>query len=89
MALDEFSVVLKARKFVTNVNVTAIPVPLEPYLMAARAAAREIADMAPDEAGTCFPMPNGSYRICINANDRRRTSPLHRMPRDWPISCSG
>ena len=82
MALDEFSVVLRARKFVTNVNVTAIPVPLEPYLVAARAAVHEITDMAADEAGTCFPMANGSYRICVNANDhveRRRFTVCHEI----------
>ena len=82
MALDEFSVVLKARKFVTDVNVTAIPVPLERYLMEARATVREMADMAPGEAGTCFPMANGSYRICVNANDRverRRFTVCHEI----------
>jgi hypothetical protein len=70
MAWDEFSVVLRAREFVRKANVTAIPVPLESYLATARATSREIADMAADEAGTCFPMADGSYRICVNANDR-------------------
>ncbi len=82
MAFDEFSVVLKAREFVRKANVTAIPVPLEPYLAAARATARDMADMAADEAGTCFPMADGSYRICINANDRlerRRFTVCHEI----------
>ena len=50
--------------------------------MAARATVREIADMAPDEAGACFPMANGSYRICVNANDRverRRFTVCHEI----------
>ena len=67
MAWDEFSVVLRAREFVRKANVTAIPVPLESYLATARATSREIADMAADEAGTCFPMADGSYRICVNS----------------------
>lgn len=82
MAWDEFSVVLKAREFVRKANVTAIPAPLEPYLAAARATVREMADMAAGEAGTCFPMADGSYRICINANDRierRRFTVCHEI----------
>lgn len=82
MAWDEFSVVLKAREFVRKANVAAIPVPLEPYLAAARAAAREMADMGADEAGTCFPMADGSFRICVNANDRverRRFTVCHEI----------
>jgi Zn-dependent peptidase ImmA (M78 family) len=82
MAWDEFSVVLKAREFIRSSNVAAIPVPLEPYLMAARANVREMADMAADEAGTCFPMADGSHRICVNANDRverRRFTVCHEI----------
>ena len=82
MAWDEFSVVLRAREFVRKANVAAIPVPLEFYLAAARATSREIADMAADEAGTCFPMADGSYRICVNANDRierRRFTICHEI----------
>jgi hypothetical protein len=82
MAWDEFSVALKAREFVRRANVTAVPVPLDPYLTAARAIAREMADMAADEAGTCFPMSDGSFRICINANDRlerRRFTVCHEI----------
>src|SRR4051794_1762159 len=82
MALDEFSVVLKAREFVRKANITTIPAPLEPYLAAARAVVREMADMPTDEAGTCFPMADGSFRICINANDRaerRRFTVCHEI----------
>lgn len=82
MAWDEFSVVLRAREFVRKANVAAVPVPLEPYLAAARATVHEMADMGTDEAGTCFPMADGSYRICINRNDRierRRFTICHEI----------
>ena len=82
MGLDEFSATLKAREFVRRVNVATVPVPLEPYLAAAGAVVREMPDMAADEAGTCFPMPNGTYRICVNANDRlerRRFTVCHEI----------
>ena len=82
MAWDEFSVVLKAREFVRKANVTTVPVPLAPYLAAVHATAHEMADMGADEAGTCFPMADGSYRICINGNDRierRRFTVCHEI----------
>jgi hypothetical protein len=82
MAWDEFSVVLKAREFIRRANIAAIPVPLEPYLAAVRATVRELPDMAADEAGTCFPMADGSYRICVNAQDsveRRRFTACHEV----------
>jgi hypothetical protein len=82
MGLDEFSVVLKARQFIDDAGATGVPVHLEPYLKAARATSRELTDMAADEAGTCFPMSDGSYRICVNANDsieRRRFTICHEI----------
>lgn len=82
MGLDEFSVVLKARQFVDDAGAAGVPVHLESYLKAARATSRELADMAADEAGTCFPMSDGSYRICVNANDsieRRRFTICHEI----------
>ncbi|MBY0496991.1 MAG: ImmA/IrrE family metallo-endopeptidase [Cyanobacteria bacterium] len=80
--MDEFSVVLKARQFIDDAGATGVPVRLEPYLKAARASSRELTDMAADEAGTCFPMSDGSYRICVNANDsieRRRFTICHEI----------
>src|SRR5262245_32491864 len=82
MALNEFSTVLKAREFVRKANVSTIPVPLTAYLAEARATTRDDADMAADEAGMCMPMPNGTFRICVNANDsveRRRFSVCHEI----------
>lgn len=82
MALNEFSTVLKAREFVRRANVTMIPVPLTAYLEEAHATMRDDADMALDEAGMCMPMPNGTFRICVNANDsaeRRRFTVCHEI----------
>lgn len=82
MALNEFSTVLKAREFVRKANVTTIPVPLAAYLAEAHATTRDDGDMAADEAGMCMPMPNGTFRICVNANDsieRRRFTVCHEI----------
>ncbi len=69
MALDEFTTVLRARNFVTKVNPTTIPVPLDAYLQEARAVFRVDTDLQPDEAGWSFP-GNGKHFIGVNANDR-------------------
>ena len=60
MAIDEFRVVLKARKFVRKVNPAAIPVPLELYVQEIGAVIRPQADLAPDESGYCF-QSNGKH----------------------------
>lgn len=82
MALDEFSVVLKAQAFVRKAQASAVPVPLEPYLKEVRATVREMNDMDPTEAGTCFSMADGSFRICVNVNDskvRQRFTICHEI----------
>jgi len=82
MALNEFSTVLKAREFIRRANVTTIPAPLTAYLAEARATARDDADMAACESGMCMPMPNGTFRISVNANDsveRRRFTVCHEI----------
>ena len=70
MALDEFTVVLRARAFVRKTNPVAIPVSLDAYLKEAKAVLRQETDMAPDEAGSCFLAGDGIHYICVNANDR-------------------
>ena len=70
MALDEFTVVLRARAFVRKTNPVAIPVSLDAYLKEAKAVLRQETDMAPDEAGSCFLTGDGIHYICVNANDR-------------------
>jgi hypothetical protein len=81
MALDEFSTILKARSFVSNVNPTTIPVPMEPYLKEVQAVLRLEPDMGPDEAGYSIALAGKRY-ICVNANDReerRRFTICHEI----------
>ena len=70
MALDEFTVVLRARSFVRKTNPVDIPVSLDAYLKAAKAVLRQETDMALDEAGSCFRGGDGTHYISVNANDR-------------------
>jgi len=67
--MDEFSAVLKAREFVTKVNPTIVPVPVEAYAEHAGAVIRPQTDLAPDEPGWSF-QNAGKHYVCINANDR-------------------
>jgi hypothetical protein len=81
MALDEFATILKARAFVSKVNPTAIPVPMEPYLEDVQAVLRVETDMGPDEAG-CSITLGGKRYICVNAHDReerRRFTICHEI----------
>ena len=70
MALDEFTVVLRARAFVSKVKPTTIPVPMEPYLDQVGATLRRESDLQPDEPGMSFETGNGRRYICVNAHDR-------------------
>ena len=49
MALDEFAVVLKAQKFVSEVGPATIPVTLAPYLQKAGAELSQDPDLDPNE----------------------------------------
>lgn len=68
MALDEFAVVLKAQKFVREVDPTTIPVSLAPYLQKAEAELCQD-DLDPNEPGFSFPA-RGKCFICVNARER-------------------
>ena len=68
MALDEFSVVLKAQQFVREVDPTSIPVSLVPYLQKAGTELRQD-DLDLNEPGFSFPTA-GKHFICVNAKDR-------------------
>lgn len=68
MALDEFAVVLKAQKFVREVDPTTIPVSLAPYLLKAGAELRQD-DLDPGEPGFSFPAA-GKHFICVNIRER-------------------
>jgi hypothetical protein len=69
MAHTEFSVTQKARGFVSKVNPTTIPVPMDPYLREVEAVLRVETDMEPDEAGYSIALGGKRY-ICVNGNDR-------------------
>ena len=69
MAHTEFSVTQKARGFVSKVNPTTIPVPMDPYLKEVQAVLRVETDMEPDEAGYSIALGGKRY-ICVNGKDR-------------------
>ena len=69
MAHTEFSVTQKARGFVSKVNPTTIPVPMDPYLKEVQAVLRVETDMEPEEAGYSIALGGKRY-ICVNGNDR-------------------
>jgi IrrE N-terminal-like domain len=69
MALNEFTTVLRARKFLNKVNPATIPVPMEAYVKEVGGSIRLRTDLEPNEPGWAF-ASNGTQYICVNANDR-------------------
>ena len=69
MTPDEVIAVLKARRFVSIVKPTTIPVPIRPYLDAVGATLRHETDLQDNEPGWSF-ATNGTRYICVNAADR-------------------
>ena len=69
MTPDEIIAVLKARRFVSSVKPTTIPVPIRPYLDAAGATLSCVTDLQANEPGWSFPK-NGKLYICVNTADR-------------------
>lgn len=67
--MDEFTAVLRARAFVSEVKPTIIPVPVENYAAHVGAVLRPQTDLEPDEPGWSFESA-GKHFICVNANDR-------------------
>jgi hypothetical protein len=81
MALDELSVVLKARALINKVSPSTFPVPIEAYIEHVGAVLRLDHDLGPDEPGWCFPK-NGKHYICVNAKDseeRQRFTACHEL----------
>jgi hypothetical protein len=74
MAMDELSVVLKARELINKVGPIAIPVPIKPYAEQVGAVLHVDHDLAADEAGYAFEK-NGKHHICINGKDDKRALP--------------
>lgn len=69
MAHTEFSVTQRARGFVSKVNPTTVPVPMDPYLKEVQAVLRVETDMGLDEAGYSIALGGKRY-ISVNGNDR-------------------
>jgi Zn-dependent peptidase ImmA (M78 family) len=79
--MDELTVVLKAREFISKVGPTTIPVPIEPYAGQVGAVLRVDHDLGVDEAGYSLTL-NGKHYIHINGNDsdeRRRFTACHEI----------
>ena len=81
MVLDEFTAILRARGFVSRVNPTSVPVPMQPYLDEAGAVLRRDEDLQSDEAGCSFHL-RGKLFICVNASEqeeRQRFTICHEI----------
>jgi Zn-dependent peptidase ImmA (M78 family) len=81
MAVDELTVVLKARELINKVGPAAIPAPIKTYVEHVGAVLRVEYDLAPDEPGYCFES-NGKRYICVNGKDsdeRRNFTACHEV----------
>jgi hypothetical protein len=81
MALDEFSVVMKARELVRMVQPTAVPAPVEAYVERVGAVLKTDMSLAENEPGYNFPH-NGKTYICVNGKDspeRQRFTICHEL----------
>jgi hypothetical protein len=81
VAVDELSVVLKARELINKVSPTKIPVPIQAYIEHEGAVLRVEYDLPDDEPGYCVPS-NGKNYICVNGNDgeeRWRFTACHEL----------
>src|SRR5580698_4123752 len=79
MAVDELSVVLKARELINEVDPTAIPVTIEAYLKHIGATLRVDHDLGVDEAGYTVEIKGKRY-VNVNGKDseeRRRFTACH------------
>jgi hypothetical protein len=81
MAVDELSVVLKARELINKVGPSTIPVAIKPYVEQVGAVLHVDHGLAADEAGYAFEK-NGKHHICINGKDseeRQRFTACHEV----------
>jgi Zn-dependent peptidase ImmA (M78 family) len=81
MALEEFSVVMKARELVRMTNPTVIPVPVEAYVERVGAVLKIDDSLSENEPGWSFENKNKKY-ICVNGNDipeRQRFTICHEL----------
>lgn len=81
MALNELTTVLRARAFVSKVNPTTIPVPMDGYLAEAKANVRVETNLQEGLFGMSLSVGGKNY-ICINGNDspeRQRFTICHEI----------
>jgi Zn-dependent peptidase ImmA (M78 family) len=81
MAVDELTVVLKARELINKVGPTTIPVSIKAYVDHVGAVLRVERDLALDEPGWSFEN-NGKHYICVNGKDsdeRRNFTACHEI----------
>ena len=79
--MDEFQVILRARQFVREAGISAVPVDLMPYAAKVKATIKVRQDLADDESGQTFPTRDG-HLIVLNGNhreERQRFTALHEM----------
>jgi Zn-dependent peptidase ImmA (M78 family) len=80
--MDELSVVLKAREFVSKVNPTTFPVSVEAYVEQIKGTLKVDPSLGPEEDGWSAMKPNGKYCICVNGNhgvERQRFTVCHEL----------
>lgn len=79
--MDELTVILKARQFVKDADISSIPVDIEKYAKAAKAKINVSYELDDDESGQTFPI-GGKNIIAVNGNhreERQRFTVLHEI----------
>lgn len=79
--MDELTAAIKARELIQRVNVSSIPVQVEPFLTALGCELRVDNDLSPNEPGYCL-SKNGKHVIVVNGKDspeRQRFTAFHEM----------
>lgn len=79
--MDELTAAIRARELIQRVNVSSIPVPLQPFLAALGCELKTDSDLEPNEPGYCLSQ-NGRHVIVINDKDsdeRKRFTACHEM----------
>jgi Zn-dependent peptidase ImmA (M78 family) len=79
--MDEFTAAIKARELIRRVNVSSIPVQVEPFLAALGCELTVDNGMSPNEPGYCL-SKNGKHVIVVNGKDspeRQRFTAFHEM----------
>lgn len=79
--MDELTAAIKARELVQRINVSSIPVQLEPFLATLGCELKVDNEMGPHEPACCL-SKNGKYVIVVNGKDspeRQRFSTCHEM----------